>query len=101
MNAMNWRRVEKNTLRGFFDLVLPSGIVVKGCTFHRKDDASWVGLPASPQLDRDGKALITPKTGKIAYTAVIEIPDRPTRDKFQAQALAAVERLLAGGGGAP
>ncbi|MEA3159907.1 MAG: hypothetical protein QOD95_1455 [Gammaproteobacteria bacterium] len=35
----NWKPFEKNTLRGFLDLLLPSGLILRGCTFHMKDGA--------------------------------------------------------------
>jgi hypothetical protein len=92
--ASDWRPIERNTLKGFFTLELPSGLVIKECSFHHKDGREWVGLPGKPQLDRDGTPRRDAATGKLLYTNVIEIPDRAARDKYQAAALAAVHAML-------
>lgn len=94
MIARNFKRFERNTLVGFFDVELPPGCLLKGFTLHKKGDLHWVGLPASPQLDRDGKALLSPKTGRPAYSAIVDFDDREARDRFQTAALSAVLHLL-------
>ena len=43
--ASDWRGLERNTLRGFFRLTLPSGIQINDCTFHEKGESRWIGLP--------------------------------------------------------
>jgi hypothetical protein len=94
IRASDWRAFERNTLRGFITLTLPSGMVIKECTVHHKDGREWIGLPGRPQLDRDGTPRKDPNTGKLLYSNVIEIPDREARERFQAAALAAVHELL-------
>ena len=96
--ASDFRVVEKNTLRGFFTLALPSGLVVHDCSVHEKGGKRWVGLPARPQLDGEGQARRDP-AGKILYTPVVELAGREQRERFQAAALAAVDELI--GKGAP
>ena len=78
--ATNPRRVEKNTLRGFFDLELASGLVLKGCALHLSHGKYWIGLPARP--------FETPEGAK-SWAPVVDFRDRSTKDKFQALALAA------------
>jgi hypothetical protein len=92
--AVNWRRHEAGTLRGFCDLQLQSGLIFKGCAVHERGGTQWVSLPVRPQLDRDGKALISPKTRKISYSATVQFTDRPTSERFERQALAAIKELL-------
>ena len=95
MRASDWKAVERNTLRGFCSLHLPSGLVLRDCSVHRHPEGrEWVGLPGKPQMDRDGQPRRDPSTGKLLYSAIIEIPDRDTREKFQAAALAAVRLLI-------
>ena len=96
-SASDWRPFERNTLLGFCALTLPSGMVLRDCSFHRKDDREWIGLPGKPQIDRDGAPRKDPTTGKVLYTPIIEIPDRDARDRFQAAAVAAVRAMLDGG----
>jgi hypothetical protein len=45
--ATNFRRVEKNTLKGFFDLEPPSGLILRRCSLHFRD-RWWVGFPGRP-----------------------------------------------------
>jgi hypothetical protein len=75
----------KNTLRGFFDVTLDSGLKINGCTLHVNGDARWVGLPAREWAKGDGSK---------SWTPIVEIPDRDARDKFTAMVLPAAERAL-------
>lgn len=84
---LEWRPFEKNTLRGFFAVQLPSGMVLHQCTLHRGRNSDWIGFPASAQV-RDGQAVVL--NGKQQYNKLIEIPDRQRRDAFQASVLAAL-----------
>ena len=72
----------KNSLQGFVDLECPSGMVLRGCTLHVKGDSKWIGLPAT-------------KTSGDKWVAVVEIPDREKRDKFNEAACAAIDEYLA------
>jgi hypothetical protein len=54
-------------------------------------------LPGKPLLDQDGRHRVD-SAGKKHYVPVVEIPNRAIRERFQAAALAAVDRLLAKGG---
>lgn len=93
MRASNWRPLERGTLRGFFDLRLPSGLTIRECTYHEKGDSRWVGLPGRPQIDAGGRQRIDPATGKKAYVAVVELA-RERREAFQLQALTAIDGML-------
>jgi hypothetical protein len=96
IRASDWRPMERNTLKGFVTLRLePSGLVLHDCTLHRTPDGrEWIGLPGKPQIDREGEQRRDPATGKPLYTAVIEIPDKAARERFQTAALAAVHQLF-------
>ena len=93
MRASDWRPHQSGTLKGFFNLQLPSGLVLNGLTLHQNGERRWVGLPGKPQLE-DGRHRLDPKTGKPAWQPVVEIPAREVRDRFQEAALAAIDRLL-------
>lgn len=98
ITATNWRPLAKGALLGFVDLALqPSGLVLRGCTVMLSGERRWIGLPARPQTNHDGTPRLDPKTGKPAWQAIVEIPLRPARDRFNAVALAAVDALIAGG----
>jgi DNA-binding cell septation regulator SpoVG len=90
MTATEWRECIKNTLRGFFTLTLPSGIVIHGCQLHEKNARRWIGLPARPYTKDDGTT---------AYARIIEFISADLHQKFQAAALGAVDALLETTGG--
>ena len=80
--ALNARRHEKNSLRGFFDLALPSGMIVKGCTLHVSHGRAWVAMPGRPYTDANGAQ---------AWSNLLDFRDRATKERFQE--LAELSRL--------
>jgi hypothetical protein len=80
-----WKPFEKNTLRGFLSLELPSGIILHGCTLHEKNGSRWVGLPAK-QYEKDGTKTWAP---------LVEFTSKEAREKFQGCALAAFDAYMA------
>jgi hypothetical protein len=53
---LNFKKLQKNTLQGVFDLELPfSGMILRGCCFHEKEGKRWIGWPAKPYEKQDGK----------------------------------------------
>jgi hypothetical protein len=68
------RRVEKNSLKGFFDLRLPSGLVLRSCSLHLSHGRWWVGTPAQSYTNSDGAQK---------WSAVVDFADARTRKRFQ------------------
>lgn len=83
----NARKVTKGSLLGFFDVELPSGLKLNGCTLLEKKDGSgrFVGLPSKEWMKADGTK---------SYQPVVEFVDREARDKFMALVLPAAEKAL-------
>jgi hypothetical protein len=81
----NAKRVSKGSLRGFFDLEMPSGLTIRGAMLFEKDGRRWIGLPSREWIKPDGTK---------AYQPIVEIPDREARDKFNAAVLPLAERAL-------
>ncbi len=75
------RRIEKNSLRGFFDLRLPSGLVLRGCSLHLSHGRWWIGMPAQSYTKNDGAQ---------AWSAVVDFANWQSRKRFQEIALAAL-----------
>ena len=94
ITASEWRAVTKNTLAGFCVLTLsPSGIVLRDCALHERDGKRWVSLPSKPQIDSEGRQRKDPNSGKVLWTPVVEIRGKAERERFQAAALAAIDKL--------
>ena len=79
-----WKPYAKNTLIGFLSLELPGGMVLRGCALHKKNSSRWSGLPAGEYE----------KHGNKTWTPLVEFVSKEAREKFQAAALAAVDRHL-------
>jgi hypothetical protein len=92
--ATNFRPLPKATLRGFVALALdPSGLVIKDCTVHRRDDGcEWIDMPGKPQLDQEGRQC-RDEAGKALYTNLIDFADKAAGERFQAAAIEALKVL--------
>jgi hypothetical protein len=82
--ALNWKPYEKNTLRGFCDISLPSGLIITGCSLHEQDGKRWVALPARPYQKSDGTTN---------YVNILDFTNAAAKSRFQASALRAVDAL--------
>jgi hypothetical protein len=85
ITVSNARKINKGALIGFFDVQLPSGMKLNGCTLLEKDGKRWVGLPSREWIKPDGSK---------SYAPIVEIPDRDARQKFNSVVLPLVERAL-------
>jgi hypothetical protein len=72
--VLNFKPVEKKSLRGFFDVELPSGMILSGCTLHESHGKFWVGLPGRPYAKPDGSQ---------SWVKIVDFRDKATRDRFQ------------------
>jgi hypothetical protein len=90
--CVDYKQVTKNTLRGFATLRLRLGavhLVIKDCPHHENHGREWVGFPGRAFTGGDG----TQKWASLIEFG--EAMDRADRDRFQAAAVAAIERYLA------
>lgn len=82
-----WRPVERNTLQGFFEALLPSGMIVRDLGLHENDDgARWVAFPS--------RTYQPPGGGKKQYIPYIDFEEPQIRKRFQEQILEALDRHL-------
>jgi hypothetical protein len=85
-----FKPLRSNTLFGLCTFVIPEvRLRVIDATVHQSHGRRWIGLPAKPQIDRDGQ-LRRDHRGKILYTPVIIFTDRATSDAFSQRAIAAL-----------
>jgi hypothetical protein len=81
----NFKPFEKNTLRAFFDVELPSGMILCGCTLHEKEGRRWVGLPAKPYTKDDGSQ---------SWVKIVDFADRDKAKQFRDLVLPAVLAVM-------
>ena len=91
VECRSFRRVDKNTLRGFVSLtVAPPGITINDLCLHEKAGRRWLSFPAKPYQDKEGRQQWWP---------IVEIEDKEILRRFQAAGLEAIDRYLQQGDG--
>lgn len=86
----SFRPLRSNTLIGFACILIPKlHLRIYDIAIHQKDGKRWIGLPARPQVAKDG-TVRRDESGKIAYVRTLEFADRPTADAFAARLIAAL-----------
>lgn len=93
MKVLDWRECRRNTLLGFGDLQMDSGLIVKDVSFHAKDGSQWATPPGRPMLDAD-RNVIRGTDGKVAYSLAIDFVDKHTRRQWSDAAVRALSRYL-------
>jgi hypothetical protein len=74
-----------NTLVGFCTVIIPEmHLKIIDLSVHEKNESRWMGLPAKPQIAREG-TVRRDERGKTAYSPVLEFTDKATRDAFSAR----------------
>lgn len=53
MKVINFKALEKGSLRGFFDVVIEEWGMTISCSFFEKDGKRWVSLPTR-EYEKDG-----------------------------------------------
>jgi hypothetical protein len=82
-----WR---SNTLVAFCTVLIPEvRLRLTDLTVHENHGRRWCGLPARPQLDKDGKARRDDR-GKVAYSPLIQFTDRDVGDAFSDRVIEAL-----------
>jgi hypothetical protein len=87
IRCIKYRPFVKNTLQGFCDFELTRvGIVLRGCTWHRKGDKEWIGFPAQRYED---------DAGHVQWAPMVEFAEGATeaREQFRKYAVAAVRAV--------
>lgn len=81
----DWKPYAKNTLRGFFAAMLPSGMVLHGLTLHERNGTYWISFPAREWVNAQGEKQFSP---------IVDFRDRATGDRFRDVIFAALNRHL-------
>jgi hypothetical protein len=86
----DYKRVTKNTLRGFVRAKFPSGVIIAEIGIHAGPDGkAWASPPSRPMLDRDGAAVRTPD-GKLHWQPLITFTSGKVRNAWSRQVVDAL-----------
>lgn len=90
VRAESFKPLRSHSLVGFADLLIPEmRLRIKEASVHESHDRRWIGLPAKPAIDRDGRVR-RDERGKTAYVNILQFTDKATSDAFSERAVAAV-----------
>lgn len=84
----DWRPHEKNTRKGFFTAILPSGLVLHDLMLHERNGSRWIAFPAKEWVNA---------AGEKQFSRFVAFASRDVADKFRDAILAALDRHLAEG----
>jgi hypothetical protein len=79
----------RNTLQGFAEAKLPSGMILNDVGIYIDNGRAWATPASKPMLDRNGVALRDDR-GKIRYSPVITFSSKEVRDRFSDAIIEAV-----------
>jgi hypothetical protein len=85
--ATDWKPMEKNTLRGFVTIVLPSGVRIR--EVHR-------ARARPPALGQHPIKGMDQERREHELIPLVDFTSKQARDRFQQLALAAIDKLLGG-----
>lgn len=83
MKCIKFKEINRNTLIGFAQIEMPSGMIIANCAYHQKNGSAWVSLM------RGGE------DGRQKYVQIISFRDQAARDKWSAAAVRAIEEFRA------
>jgi hypothetical protein len=90
MLLRKWRPMRRNTLRGFADVELTSGLQIDDIAVHTREGRAWASLPARPMLDQDGQHVL--RDGRPQYAPILRWRTRDLADRFSAAVVELVRR---------
>lgn len=85
----DWKPIERNSLRGFCTVCLPSGMILHDVAIHVSNGSWWASPASKPQLNREGQAM-KDDMGKIKYQPIISFESKATRDRFSTSVIDAL-----------
>jgi hypothetical protein len=96
VEILDWRPVVKGSLLGFVKIKL-GALEITDVTIMSSGGRKWAGMPAKPQIDRDGN--VKREGGKIAYAKILSWDSKVASDRFSDSVIAALEAGYPGAAG--
>jgi hypothetical protein len=89
MTIADFKPVSAGALRGFCDVVMPSGMVLHRCSIFAKDGRAWISPPSKQVIGRDG-TVQRDASGKTRYELTVSFTDRPTQERWSGAVIEAL-----------
>src|SRR5664279_237488 len=84
MRVEDFKLVNSGFLRGFCDVISPSGTVLFRCGIFVKDGKAWASPPSKQVISRDG-TVKRGADGKVVYEKTVGFIDRATETRWSDQ----------------
>jgi DNA-binding cell septation regulator SpoVG len=84
VEIFNFRALVRNSLRGFFSVRLPSGMIIHDFSFFEKEGKRWIAPPSRAYQGKEGRTV---------YTPIVEFVNRQVSDQFREYVLAAIDAM--------
>jgi hypothetical protein len=96
ITILDWRPVERNTLRGFCTVCIEAWhrVIADVAVHEHESGRRWAQLPAKPQITSDRQPVI--RDGKLAYTKVVWFADKAVADRFSDAVIEALDHAQPG-----
>jgi hypothetical protein len=85
----DFKSIPAGAMRGFADVLLPSGMILHRCSIFAKDDKAWASPPSKQIIGRDGTVQRT-ADGKTRYEPTVSFVDRATQERWSAAVIDAL-----------
>lgn len=82
MRIIDYRDINKGSVKGAFSIELPTGMIIKDCLHFQSGERQWVNLPSKPVMDKEGKPKIG-DNGKPMYAKIINFVTKDAYTDFQ------------------
>jgi hypothetical protein len=90
----DFRRLAKNTLRGFVRARFPPRIIIAEISIHvGADGKAWASPPSRPMLDRDGAAM-RDQDGKVRWQPLMTFASGKIRNAWSQHVIDALLSLF-------
>jgi hypothetical protein len=85
-----WQPFRAGSLRGYLDVELPSGLILRGARLMvGPKGGRWIAPPSVMRRDADGQPAKS-QDGKTIWDQLVDFRDRAARDRFNELVLAAL-----------
>jgi hypothetical protein len=96
ITILEWRPLAKGSLLGFVKIQM-GALQITDVTVMSSGGRKWAGLPAKPQIDKDGN--VKRDGSKIMYAKILSWDTKTAADRFSDSVIAALELEYPGAAG--
>ncbi len=86
---LDWRPLEKNTLKGFASVQFTSGVIFREIAVHVSGSRAWAAPPSRPWI-KDNALVFDETTGKAKWQMLVDFANHGVRASWSRQVISAL-----------